>query len=115
MNDNIKAGADIHAGDGGYSIGTQEKYDEFVKGRNQSLGKMRIRELAIEADIMAPTWNHVPLGHQKFAELIVRECIRELEISRKCDPYTGNLFDCEYNTCIKEQSIMLTEHFGVEL
>ena len=36
--------------------------------------KERIRELAIEADIMAPTWNHVPLGHQKFAEMIVREC-----------------------------------------
>jgi len=35
-----------------------------------------IRELAIEADIMAPTWNHVPLGHQKFAELIVKECNR---------------------------------------
>jgi len=51
---------------------------------------------------------------EKFAELIVRECIQELEISRKCDPYTGDLFDCEYNTCIKEQSIMLTEHFGVE-
>jgi hypothetical protein len=50
-----------------------------------------------------------------LAELIVRECIRELEISRKCDPYTGDLFDCEYNMCIKEQSIMLTEHFGVEL
>jgi hypothetical protein len=51
---------------------------------------------------------------RKFAELIVRECIQELEISRKCDPYTGDLFDCEYNTCIKEQSIMLKEHFGVE-
>jgi len=51
---------------------------------------------------------------EKFAELIVRECIQELEISRKCDPYTGDLFDCEYNTCIKEQSIMLKEHFGVE-
>jgi len=49
-----------------------------------------------------------------FAELIVRECIRELEISRKCDLYTGELFDCEYNTCIKEQSVMLKEHFGVE-
>jgi len=34
----------------------------------------RIKQLAIEADIMAPTWNHVPLGYQKFAELIVREC-----------------------------------------
>jgi len=48
-----------------------------------------------------------------FAELIVRECVRELEVSRKCDPYTGDLFDCEYNTCIKEQSIMLKEHFGI--
>jgi hypothetical protein len=39
MNENIKAGAEIHAGDGGYSEGTQEKYDEFVKTRNQSLDK----------------------------------------------------------------------------
>ena len=56
----------------------------------------------------------LPSNMKKIAELIVRECIRELEISRKCDPYTGDLFDCEYNTCIKEQSIMLKEHFGVE-
>jgi hypothetical protein len=39
VNENIKAGAEIHAGDGGYSEGTQEKYDEFVKTRNQSLDK----------------------------------------------------------------------------
>ena len=52
--------------------------------------------------------------YEKFAELLVRECIRELETSRKCDPYTGNLFDCEYNTCIKEQTTMLKEYFGVE-
>ena len=34
MIENRRAGADIHAGDGGYGIGTQEKYDEFVKMRN---------------------------------------------------------------------------------
>ena len=51
---------------------------------------------------------------EKFAELIVRECISELEISKKVDPYTGVLFDCEYNKCIDEQSTMLKEHFGVE-
>jgi hypothetical protein len=33
----IKAGADIHAGDGGYSIGTRENYEAFVKVRNESL------------------------------------------------------------------------------
>ena len=39
----VKAGADIHAGDGGYNIGTQEKYDEFVKVRNKSLNKITIK------------------------------------------------------------------------
>ena len=79
----------------------------------------RIKQLAIEAKLIAPEYNgfdhtRLSISQQRFAELIVRECIRELEISRKCDPYTGDLFDCEYNTCIKEQSIMLKEHFGVK-
>ena len=30
----ITAGAEINSGDGGYSVGTQEKCDEFVKTRN---------------------------------------------------------------------------------
>jgi len=34
---NIKAGAAIHSGDGGYGIGTRENYEEFVKTRNKSL------------------------------------------------------------------------------
>jgi hypothetical protein len=37
MNDNIKAGADIHSGDGGYTLGTQEAYEEFVKLRNEAM------------------------------------------------------------------------------
>ena len=49
INNNITAGADIHAGDGGYSVGTQERYDEFVKGRNQLPTKLKIRELAEQA------------------------------------------------------------------
>jgi hypothetical protein len=102
MNDDIKAGADINAGDGGYTESTKEKYDEFVKGRKQSLGKMRIRELAIEADIMAPTWNRVPLGYQRFAELIVRECsgIVQNYMSRWPEDY--------------ELTKQIKQHFGVE-
>ena len=42
MNENIKAGAELHAGDGGYSIGTQEKYDEFVKARNRMPKKVAV-------------------------------------------------------------------------
>lgn len=34
---NIKAGADIHAGDGGYSEGNLEDYEAFVAIRNKSL------------------------------------------------------------------------------
>lgn len=33
----IKAGAEIHAGDGGYSVGNQEDYEAFVSIRNKSL------------------------------------------------------------------------------
>ena len=51
---------------------------------------------------------------KKFTELIVNDCIQELEISRRCDPYTGNLYDCEYNKCIDDQINVLKERFGVE-
>ena len=37
MNDTIKAGADIHAGDGGYSIGTEEGYEHICKKRSVAL------------------------------------------------------------------------------
>ena len=37
MRSALKAGATIHAGNGGYSLGTREKYDAFVKVRNESL------------------------------------------------------------------------------
>lgn len=50
MNDNIKAGADIHAGDFGYSIGTQEKYEEFVKRRNQSMNRFEEFINLVETD-----------------------------------------------------------------
>jgi len=35
INENIKAGSEIHAGDGGYQLSTQEKYEAFVAERNQ--------------------------------------------------------------------------------
>ena len=106
MNNNIKAGADIHAGDGGYSEGTKEKYDEFVKGRNQSLGKMRIKELKEQAmewvpNMADPDTKIRLLNAEKFAELIVRECARVY----------WNIDDGE----IHGQYVnALKQHFGVE-
>jgi len=79
MINQIIAGADIHAGDGGYSEGTQEKYDEFVKVRNQSLGKMRIKELMKKAGTdTSGKWMGVEHA-EKFAELIVRECAKRID------------------------------------
>ncbi len=50
---------------------------------------------------------------EKFGKLMINDCIKELEISRRGDPYTGNLYDCEYNTCINEQIQVLKARFGV--
>ena len=35
----IQVGADIHAGNGGYSEGNKEDYEAFVKVRNKSLAE----------------------------------------------------------------------------
>ena len=36
MTENIKTGAEIHAGDGGYEIGTKEGYEAFNQKRMES-------------------------------------------------------------------------------
>lgn len=51
---------------------------------------------------------------EKFAELIIKQCIQELAASGRCDPYTGDLFDCEYNKCLSTQITMLSEVFEIE-
>ena len=110
MNKQIKAGADIHAGDGGYSEGTQEQYDAFVKVRNKSLAQGRIRDLAEQAGFKV-NWQHEDVQaikmarFEKFAELIVRECANMAESFHHHQyDFTGNL---ELHEFIKE-------HFGVE-
>lgn len=44
MNDNIMAGANIHAG-GGYSEGTKEGYEAFAKKRRESIIRERFEEV----------------------------------------------------------------------
>ncbi len=102
MNERIKAGSDIHAGDGGYGIGTKENYDAFVKIRNKSLAAARICRLAEQARMYALTLeNRVDdcndVFEQKFAELIVRECADVAADHDALDIYEE-----------------IREHFGVE-
>ena len=65
----------------------------------------RIRELAHEAGL--PTYNPegVPTKLEKFAELIVRECMEQVWYSRE-DGINGNVSEV-----IKER---IKQHFGVE-
>ena len=105
MNDNTKAGADMMAGDGGYSIGTKEKYDEFVKMRNQP--KLRIIKMVEQAFDTA----EYPADQQyriepnfefckKFAELVVNEC--------------AEVAHCNFHVSGIELGKLMKEHFGVE-
>ena len=124
MNDNIKAGSDIHAGDGGYSEGTQEEYEKFVKVRNQSLNKARIKEfekqsgleifgLGARRDIWEATM-------EKFTELVVKECM-EVALTQKKWVEDQEVFDARditWNKARIQQSQRIVdkikEHFGVE-
>ena len=65
----------------------------------------RIRELAREAGL--PTYNPegIPTKLEKFAELIVRECVEV------CNSRVGN---SDYNTGRMHCASDLKEHFGVE-
>ncbi len=101
MNDNIKAGSDIHAGDGGYSEGTQEEYEKFVKVRNQSLIKARIREFEKQSGLeifglgaRREIWE---AALEKYAELFVKECM-------------SNLYLNGYDDAMNQ----IKQHFGVE-
>ena len=115
MNERIKAGADIHAGDGGYSEGTQEQYDAFVKVRNKSLAQGRIRDLAEQAMVTLPaiegSLSHTYFDKEKFAELIVQECMRMCDVAAIGYESHGHMK--EANGCYSAKEY-IEEHFGVE-
>ena len=121
MNENIKAGADIHAGDGGYSLGTQKAHDEFVKARNRSLHmNERIRELAQEAglyvDVNGKPWprnmngEDIEGAYQKFAELVVKECLDFLEKDAAAAPDNS-----ETQAALLACALDILDHFDIEL
>ena len=107
MNDNIKAGADIHSGDGGYSVGTKEKYDEFVKGRDLSLGKMRVKDLInkVGTDVSGKWMGIDNVG--VFAELLVRECAGLF-------PNVYVEIETDYGHTPVVAADYIKKHFGVE-
>ena len=115
MNENIKAGSDIHAGDGGYSLSTQAKYDEFVKGRNHSTGKARIKLLAEQASHQSPDGYPVTIPYskdfaEKFAVLIIKKCRDIVSDTRDQAIEDGWNIDEAMSTAMFD----IEEHFGVK-
>ena len=108
MNENIKAGADIHAGDGGYGIGTKENYEAFVKVRNKSLAQARIKELAKQSGLWFVTQREDLIND--FAELIIKECV-DICIEHPSRIVSNNWHP---TTVSADIAYRLEEHFGVE-
>jgi hypothetical protein len=122
---NIKAGAEIMAGDGGYSESTREKYEAAVEARIKSIEtninlmkkeKMneRIREVWIKAareDSGPDNWDTQEQFIEKFAELIVQECATS--IANDTTNYQGEGMMAYYQG-VQDAVKVIRKHFGVE-
>jgi len=102
----IQAGADIHAGDGGYSEGNKKDYEAFVKVRNKSLAEARIKQIMdecvrfeLDPDSNAYEAQVSPEDLLTFAELIVKECA-DIATMNQYQPFTAGHY--------------VKKHFGVE-
>jgi len=126
LNDNIKTGAAIHAGDGGYSEGTQEEYEKFVKIRNHSLVKARLKEFEKQSGLeiygLGAKQERWEKTVEKFAELIVAECTAVLfdKSERLSELYSeeenmslAEEYEIRSNQCIDDIAL-IEKHFGVE-
>jgi hypothetical protein len=70
----------------------------------------RLKQLAIESKLIAPEYNgfdhtSLSISQQRFAELIVRECMEQIHIQSRgpCGDYHGEWYESD-----------ILKHFGVE-
>jgi hypothetical protein len=84
MNDNIKAGAEIHAGDGGYQLSTQEKYEAFVAERNQG-------------NKMNPTLDKLAIAFTKADTLEKRKIIAVALVQPDVDSFVDEHWESGWN------------------
>ena len=68
----------------------------------------RIRELALQADLMRYPSDSINIRIEKFAELIIRECMDLLE-DYTTDVHVGGI---QYNVLSADET--LQKHFGLE-
>ena len=69
-----------------------------------------LEECIDDAYLLRDDWNPFI---EKFAGLIVQECIWQLECAKQGDSFTGETYDNEVNDVLTDQIDNLKEHFGV--
>jgi len=83
----------------------------------------RIKELYSDAALYAFNQRFIPgvvrelqeVITEKFAELIVRECMAQIEEGkRKVDVYRTDVYDIGYDDGLTQAVETIKEHFGVE-
>jgi hypothetical protein len=57
-------------------------------------------------------YEHHVFNEEKFASSVIKACVAELEAHKRCDPYTGELIQCEKNATIQELIFALDELFS---
>jgi hypothetical protein len=81
-NDNMKAGGEIHSGDGGYSIGTEEAQAAFARGRVESRIQGLIDRAIIRVnnpfvnsngEVVCDNWEK-GVSMSKLVKLVAEEC-----------------------------------------
>ena len=82
----------------------------------------RIKELAREAGLLAYNPEGPPTKLEKFAELIVRECLSIVDSNNPRPPGTtimyslakDEYFDTGWQVAVETKSNQIKQHFGVE-
>ena len=72
----------------------------------------RIQQLARESDLLVHNPNNMPTKLQKFAELIVKECIKLCEHESNDDEY--DQYDMGMSVKAENIKTAIKQHFGVE-
>ena len=85
----------------------------------------RIKQLAVQTHLFTDyegtpqykVWGFTDAGLEKFAELIVRECVSVTDdlVNRNVDgSWTSNELYTDYNGALHEVKRRIQDHFGVE-
>ena len=72
----------------------------------------RIKELARESDLLVHNPNNMPTKLEKFAQLIVKECIKLCGHEANKDEY--DQYDMGMSVKAEDIKISIRQHFGVE-